>query len=178
MQETFQKLLSLAVVLQLVPFIYMFGALLKIAADEGFVARQVWPDHIVFCGSERFGDDDRGIALAFFPAHKSVGVVVRSVDVRWNVAVHRIGGVFLFRLWPAEGDTKDGSSGAGELSRGSSRERLSRIVEDRMSSGARAGVRSYQNYVNGQWVGSEFRRNISGVRPVDRRSDRARGLCE
>src|SRR5690242_3317120 len=30
-QETFQKLLSLAVVLQLVPFIYMFGALLKLA---------------------------------------------------------------------------------------------------------------------------------------------------
>ena len=36
-QETFQKLLSLAVVLQLVPFLYMFGALLKIAADESFV---------------------------------------------------------------------------------------------------------------------------------------------
>src|SRR5207302_1879020 len=30
-QETFQKLLSLAVVLQLIPFLYMFGALLKIA---------------------------------------------------------------------------------------------------------------------------------------------------
>src|SRR6202040_1278228 len=29
-QETFQKLLSLAVVLQLVPFLYMFGALLRI----------------------------------------------------------------------------------------------------------------------------------------------------
>src|SRR5205085_10589988 len=36
-QETFEKLLSLAVVLQLVPFLYMFGALLKIAADEAFV---------------------------------------------------------------------------------------------------------------------------------------------
>jgi amino acid transporter len=36
-QETFQKLLSLAVVLQLVPFLYMFGALLKIAADTSFV---------------------------------------------------------------------------------------------------------------------------------------------
>ena len=32
-QETFQRLLSLAVVLQLVPFLYMFGALLKIAAN-------------------------------------------------------------------------------------------------------------------------------------------------
>src|SRR6202044_2836020 len=33
-QETFQKLLSLAVVLQLVPFIYAFGALIKFAATE------------------------------------------------------------------------------------------------------------------------------------------------
>jgi len=35
-QETFQKLLSLAVVLQLIPFLYMFGALLKIAAGDSF----------------------------------------------------------------------------------------------------------------------------------------------
>ena len=33
-QETFQKLLSLAVVLQLVPFVYMFAALLKLAMNE------------------------------------------------------------------------------------------------------------------------------------------------
>ena len=36
-QETFQKLLSLAVVLQLVPFLYMFGALLKMAFQRPFV---------------------------------------------------------------------------------------------------------------------------------------------
>src|SRR5208282_861457 len=33
-QETFQKLLSLAVVLQLVPFVYMFGALVRFAIRE------------------------------------------------------------------------------------------------------------------------------------------------
>jgi len=33
-QETFQKLLSLAVVLQLVPFLYMFGALVKFAVTD------------------------------------------------------------------------------------------------------------------------------------------------
>ena len=35
-QESFQRLLSLAVVLQLVPFLYMFAGLLKIAADPSF----------------------------------------------------------------------------------------------------------------------------------------------
>jgi hypothetical protein len=42
-QETFQNLLSLAVVLQLVPFLYMFGALMKFAvkgmrAPQGYTA--------------------------------------------------------------------------------------------------------------------------------------------
>ena len=32
-QETFQKMLSLAVVLQLIPFLYMFGALIKLALN-------------------------------------------------------------------------------------------------------------------------------------------------
>src|ERR1700684_141499 len=36
-QETFQRLLSLAVVLQLIPFLYMFGGLLKIAFGDSFV---------------------------------------------------------------------------------------------------------------------------------------------
>ena len=32
-QEAFQKMLPLAVVLQLIPFLYMFGALLKLAFE-------------------------------------------------------------------------------------------------------------------------------------------------
>src|SRR5262249_35989 len=35
-QETFQKLLSLAVVLQLIPFLYTFAALLRIAWNDSF----------------------------------------------------------------------------------------------------------------------------------------------
>src|SRR6202008_3801086 len=35
-QESFQRLLSLAVVLQLIPFLYVFGALLKIAFEQRF----------------------------------------------------------------------------------------------------------------------------------------------
>ena len=39
-QESFQSLLSLAVVLQLIPFLYMFGALLKIALATDFAQQQ------------------------------------------------------------------------------------------------------------------------------------------
>ena len=55
-QETFQKLLSLAVVLQLVPFLYMFGALLKMALERRICARTVQQGDADFCGSQRVGD--------------------------------------------------------------------------------------------------------------------------
>jgi len=69
-QETFQKLLSLAVVLQLVPFLYMFGALLKIAFDEKFVRGHYGRGMLVFAGISGMLTTILGIALAFFPAQQ------------------------------------------------------------------------------------------------------------
>jgi amino acid transporter len=69
-QETFQKLLSLAVVLQLVPFLYMFAALLKLALDpaagEGHYSKRV----LVAAGASGLVTTILGIALAFFPAQQ------------------------------------------------------------------------------------------------------------
>jgi amino acid transporter len=87
-QETFQKLLSLAVVLQLVPFIYMFGALLKIAADEGFVQGRYGRTTLFFAGSSGLVTTIAGIALAFFPAQQISSVLSYEV---WMV-----GGTLLF----------------------------------------------------------------------------------
>ena len=69
-QETFQKLLSLAVVLQLIPFLYMFGALLKIAFDEKFVRGHYGQGMLVFAGISGMLTTILGIALAFFPAQQ------------------------------------------------------------------------------------------------------------
>jgi glutamate:GABA antiporter len=69
-QETFQKLLSLAVVLQLVPFVYMFGALLKLAMDpaagKGHYSKHV----LLLAGGSGLITTILGIALAFFPAQQ------------------------------------------------------------------------------------------------------------
>jgi len=69
-QETFQKLLSLAVVLQLVPFLYMFAALLKLARKpaegKGHYSRGV----LVVAGASGLTTTILGIALAFFPAQQ------------------------------------------------------------------------------------------------------------
>ena len=69
-QETFQKLLSLAVVLQLIPFLYMFGALLKIAFHGKFVRGHYGRGTLVFAGVSGMLTTVLGIALAFFPAQQ------------------------------------------------------------------------------------------------------------
>jgi glutamate:GABA antiporter len=69
-QETFQRLLSLAVVLQLIPFLYMFGALLKIAAHpesgEGLYSKTT----LLLAGGSGLVTTTLGIVLAFFPAQQ------------------------------------------------------------------------------------------------------------
>jgi amino acid transporter len=68
-------LLSLAVVLQLVPFLYMFGALLKIAFDEKFVRGRYGRGTLVFAGVCGLLTTVLGIALAFFPAQQITSLV-------------------------------------------------------------------------------------------------------
>ena len=69
-QETFQKLLSLAVVLQLIPFLYMFGALLKIASSESFARGRYGKTTLLAAGFSGFTTTLLGITLVFFPAQQ------------------------------------------------------------------------------------------------------------
>jgi amino acid transporter len=87
-QETFQKLLSLAVVLQLVPFLYMFGALLKIAADESFVKGRYNKPTLFVAGFSGLVTTSLGIALAFFPAQQITSIL--------SYEVWMFGGTLLF----------------------------------------------------------------------------------
>jgi glutamate:GABA antiporter len=87
-QETFQKLLSLAVVLQLVPFLYMFGALLKIAFGESFVKGYYARSILIFAGASGLVTTILGIALAFFPAQQITSIL--------SYEVWMFGGTLLF----------------------------------------------------------------------------------
>jgi amino acid transporter len=69
-QETFQKLLSLAVVLQLVPFVYMFGALVKFAVTESVPKGQYGRGTMLVAGLSGLLTTILGIALVFFPAQQ------------------------------------------------------------------------------------------------------------
>jgi amino acid transporter len=78
-QETFQKLLSLAVVLQLIPFLYMFAALLKIAAQPSFSKVQYTKTTLFLAGASGLVTTTMGIALAFFPAAQITSILLYEV---------------------------------------------------------------------------------------------------
>jgi amino acid transporter len=67
-QEAFQTMLSLAVVLQLVPFLYVFAALLKFAFARHPVAGRYRRPTLAFAGVSGFLTTLLGIVLAFFPS--------------------------------------------------------------------------------------------------------------
>jgi glutamate:GABA antiporter len=69
-QETFQRLLSLAVVLQLIPFLYMFGALLKLAANPESEKGLYSKTTLFLAGGSGLVTTTLGIVLAFFPAQQ------------------------------------------------------------------------------------------------------------
>ena len=87
-QETFQKLLSLAVVLQLVPFIYAFGALIKFAVTEPTPKGQYSRVTMFTAGVSGFLMTILGIALVFFPA--------QQISSLWSYELWMVGGTMFF----------------------------------------------------------------------------------
>src|ERR1700733_760914 len=73
-QETFQTMLSLAVVLQLVPFLYVFAALLRFAFRDDLGDGRYGRGILVFAGASGFLTTLLGIVLAFFPAKQITSV--------------------------------------------------------------------------------------------------------
>jgi glutamate:GABA antiporter len=87
-QETFQKLLSLAVVLNLVPFLYMFGALVKFAVTEPVPRGHYGRTTLFVAGSSGFVTTLLGISLAFFPA--------QQITSLWSYELWMFGGTLFF----------------------------------------------------------------------------------
>jgi glutamate:GABA antiporter len=73
-QETFQTMLSLAVVLQLVPFLYVFAALLKFGFSGDRSGGRYGRGTLIVSGACGLLTTALGIALAFFPAKQITSV--------------------------------------------------------------------------------------------------------
>jgi len=87
-QETFQKLLSLAVVLQLVPFVYMFAALVRFAIRETAPQGQYSRITLFLAGTSGLLTTVLGIALVFFPAQQITSI--------WSYELWMFGGTLFF----------------------------------------------------------------------------------
>jgi glutamate:GABA antiporter len=87
-QETFQKLLSLAVVLQLVPFVYMFAALVRFSLREPQPQGQYGRPTLFLAGGSGLITTLLGIALVFFPA--------QQITSLWSYELWMFGGTLLF----------------------------------------------------------------------------------
>lgn len=87
-QETFQKLLSLAVVLQLVPFVYMFGALVRFSVIESEPRGQYSRTTMFLAGTSGLLTTILGIALAFFPS--------QQISSLWSYEFWMFGGTLFF----------------------------------------------------------------------------------
>jgi amino acid transporter len=87
-QGTFQKLLSLAVVLQLVPFLYMFAALVRFAWTENVVKGRYGRGTLAVAGVAGLVTTVLGIALVFFPA--------QQISSLWLYEVWMFGGTGFF----------------------------------------------------------------------------------
>jgi amino acid transporter len=87
-QASFQSLLSLAVVLQLVPFLYVFGAILKIALGGEFQKQQYSRATLLAAGISGLVTTVIAMLVAFFPAQQ-----ISSV---FRYEVWMIGGTLLF----------------------------------------------------------------------------------
>jgi glutamate:GABA antiporter len=87
-QETFQKLLSLAVVLQLIPFLYMFGALIRFAVVESSPRGQYSRITMFLAGTSGLLTTILGIALVFFPA--------QQITSLWSYELWMFGGTLFF----------------------------------------------------------------------------------
>jgi len=86
--EVFQKLLSLAVVLQLVPFVYMFAALVKFAVTESAPQGQYGRSTLFVSGGAGLVTTLLGIALVFFPA--------LQITSLWQYELWMVGGTVFF----------------------------------------------------------------------------------
>src|SRR5271169_5006474 len=87
-QETFSYLLSLAVVLNLVPFAYMFGALVKFAVTEPVPNGHYGRTTLFVAGTSGFLTTILGIALVFFPT--------QQITSLWKYERWMVGGTLFF----------------------------------------------------------------------------------
>jgi amino acid transporter len=116
-QAAFQTMLSIAVVLQLVPFLYMFAALLKLAFrsahGEGRYSRGV----LVIAGTSGLITTTVAIVVAFFPASQITSVLKYELSMFGLTLFFMALAAFFFFVYGRRKVHREGGLTAGQLAR-------------------------------------------------------------
>jgi amino acid transporter len=110
-QETFQKLLSLAVVLQLIPFIYIFAALLKLAFGDSFVRARYSKSVLILSGLSGLTTTILAIIVAFFPAQQITSLALYEVWMFGGTALFIGLAAFFFFVYGRRKSTQAAAAG-------------------------------------------------------------------
>jgi glutamate:GABA antiporter len=108
-QEAFQKLLSLAVVLQLIPFLYIFAGLLKIAFESSSGKRKYRKGVLFAAGISGLATTSVGLLSIFFPAQRITSFWAYETWMLGGTAIFIGIGAVLFFIFAA----KKGPKGIG-----------------------------------------------------------------
>ena len=106
-QAAFQTMLSIAVVLQLVPFVYMFAALLKIAFGTSPLTGRYGKTTLIVAGSSGLLTTIVAIVVAFFPANRVTSIWRYEATMFGLTAFFMVLAAFFFFVYgrrkPAQG---------------------------------------------------------------------------
>lgn len=119
-QETFQRLLSLAVVLQLVPFLYMFAALVKFGW-VGDASGRYKKGTLLAAGVCGFVTTFLGMVLVFFPAQQVTSLVSYEVWMIGGTAFFIALAAFFFFVYGRRKINHVADVGTGALARSAER---------------------------------------------------------
>ncbi len=114
-QDTFQRLLSLAVVLQLIPFLYIFGALLKIGAGDSFQRGHYRRNTLILAGASGMATTTLGIVLVFFPAQQIKSLLAYEVWMGGGTLLFIGMAAFFFFVYGRRKAALQLAAGAGKL---------------------------------------------------------------
>jgi amino acid transporter len=98
-QASFQSLLSLAVVLQLIPFLYVFGAIVKIAMDREFQKQRYSRITLLFAGMSGLVTTTIAMVVAFFPAQQIRSVLAYEIWMMGGTALFIGLAAFFFYIY-------------------------------------------------------------------------------
>jgi amino acid transporter len=96
-QEGYRILLLLSIVIQLIPFLYMFGALLQLAVRADFAQARYSRGTLLVAGAIGTAVTGLGTVLAFLPPHGEPALIFETKMIAGTLVLLTLGAALFYR---------------------------------------------------------------------------------